>query len=211
MTFLDYFILYGSILSPMLPLSVGVVKRRGLDRSLIILLTLLTLALAAELIMVFLAFRAQNNLFVSHLFGLVEGVLLILLFREILRMRMRRYYYLLIAYVSVYTLTSIIFENIFAFNTYSRSFEALLMIGLAVLSLYVFYIREEDIFIEKSPQFWIVIGVLIYFSGALFSFLLSSDMLSQSPDRFYGSWIIHNFSNLAQNVLFTIGLWRIKA
>jgi hypothetical protein len=210
MTFPDQLILYGSILSPVLPLVVGVAKRRELSQPFVILITLVAIAFAAELIMVLLAVGGQNNLVVSHVFGLVEGALLISFFHEVLRMPKRRYRYLLTAFILLYISISILFDNILEFNTYSRSFEALLMVVFAILSLHLFYVKEEDIFIEKSPEFWIVIAVLIYFSGGLFSFLLSSDMLSQSPDHFYGSWIIHNFSNLVRNILFTIGLWRIK-
>lgn len=202
--------MYGSVLSPLLPLITAWTRRKGLDRTFIILTIAIAIALIADVANITLAFMQVNNLPVAHAYGLLEGILLITFFSYLLNWKNQTWTGVAIAYTLVYVADSIFLESIYSFNAWSRSLEALLMIGLCVMAFSMFYSREEDIFIEKSPHFWIVIGILTYFSGALFSFLLSTDMLSQSSERFYGSWILHNFSNVLKNIIFTIGLWRIR-
>lgn len=204
-------LMFGSILSPLLPLLTGWQRRKGLDQTFSILLTVIATAFLFDLVNTILAFQRINNLPLAHAYGLLEGLLLIKFFDRLLEWKKSTWTAVAVTYTLLYVADSIFLESIFSFNAWSRSVEALLMIALCVMAFSMFYSKEEDIFIEKSPHFWIVIGILTYFSGALFSFLLSTDMLSQSADRFYGSWMLHNFSNLLKNVIFTVGLWRIKA
>lgn len=203
--------MYGSVLSPVLPLITAWTRRKALDRIFSIIVSLIAIALIADVVNITLAFLHVNNLPVAHVYGLIESTLLIAFFALLLGWKKSMWIILSVGFAIYYVVNSIYFESIFSFNAWSRSAEALLMMVFCVMALRMFYSREEDIFIEKSPHFWIVIGILTYFSGALFSFLLSTDMLSQSSDRFYGSWMLHNFSNLLKNIIFTIGLWRIKA
>jgi hypothetical protein len=203
--------MYGSVLSPVLPLVTAWTKRKGLDRTFSILIILIAVAFLSDVVNIIFAFLHLNNLPIAHAYGLLEGILLIKFFDSLLGWKKSTWTLVAVTYTLLYLADSIFLESIFSFNAWSRSVEALLMIALCVMAFRMFYDKEEDIFIEKSPHFWMVIGILTYFSGALFSFLLSTDMLSQSSERFYGSWMLHNFSNLLKNVIFTIGLWRIRA
>ena len=203
-------LMYGSIFSPVLPLFIAWQRRSGLNRTFSLLVTLISIALACDIVNTVLALQRVNNMPVAHIYGLLEGLLLLAFFDRLLTWKKMTWAILCVAYTMLYVVDSIFFESIFTFNAWSRSLEALTMIVLCVVAFNSFYQREENIFIEKSPHFWMVIGILTYFSGALFSFLLSTDMLSQAPDRFYGSWMLHNFSNVLKNVIFTIGLWRLK-
>jgi hypothetical protein len=209
MTFARY-LMYGSILSPLLPIGVVLATRKRLNRTFLLLLYLILLALTSDIVNTILALQKINNLPIAHVYGLLEGLFLIFFFSLILQLSKPVFVSLFSGYGILYILNSIFNESIYTFNAYSRSAEALLMLILSVFALHIFYIREDDIFIEKSPEFWAIIAILFYFSGALFSFLLSTDMLSQSRDRFYGSWVLHNFSNVLKNVIFAIGLWKIK-
>lgn len=202
-------IMYASILSPFLPIVVGRQKRLALDASLSLIFYLILISFAFDATMFILASNSINNLPLAHAYGLIEGILLILFFSRLTAMTRDVTIVLVAVYAGGYLLNSILHETIFTFNSKSRSAEALLMLVLCVYALYQFYTKEDDIFIEKSPQFWVVIAIMVYFSGALFSFLLSSDMLSRSPERFYSSWILHNVSNLVKNLLFAVGLWKV--
>lgn len=203
--------MYGSVFSPVLALSIAWKNRHALNRTIFIIVVLCGTALASDIISLILSKSHLNNMPVVHAYGLIDGILLITFFRYVLNWKNLTWTLVAATYAILYVADSIFLESIFSFNAWSRSMEALLMIVLCVMAFTMFYSKEEDIFIEKSPLFWIVIGILTYFSGALFSFLLSTDMLSQSSDRFYGSWILHNFSNLLKNVIFTVGLWRLRA
>jgi hypothetical protein len=206
----DDWLMYGSVFSPVIALCIAWRLRGSLDRMISIIVLLCIFSFANDLLSLTFAKMRSNNMPLAHAYGLLEGLLLIKFFHYLLGWKKSTWTFVAATYALLYVADSIFLESIFSFNAWSRSGEALLMIVLCVMAFSMFYSKEEDIFIEKSPHFWIVIGILTYFSGALFSFLLSTDMLSQSADRFYGSWMLHNFSNLLKNVIFTVGLWRIK-
>lgn len=206
---IPYLIMYGSIASPLLPLMVLQLGDKQLNHTLFIIKVLILLSFATDILMLTTALNGIRNSPIVHFYGLMEGVLLIIFFSRLINIGKERTTVLCSLYATLYVINSIIHENIFIFNSYARTFEALLMLCLCVVAFYNFYTKEEDIFIEKSPEFWIVIGILFYFSGAFFSFLFSTDILSKPPERLY-SWVLHNISNLLKNILFAIGLWRIK-
>ena len=203
-------ILYGSIFSPVIPIVAAILRRKALDRTSLLIFYLVLLSFTIDLVMMWVAMQKKTNIPLAHFYGLLEGALLIGFFGLLTGLK-KLTKVLLPAYVILYVANSAFVESIYVFNAWSRSAEALLMIVLSVLAFHQFYTKEEDIFIEKSPQFWFVIGIFAYFSGALFSFLLSTDMLTQSPDVFYGSWVLHNLCNILKNVVFALGLWKLKS
>ena len=203
-------ILYGSIFSPVIPIMAATLRRKALDRTSLLILYLVLLSFTIDLVMMWVAMQKKTNIPLAHFYGLLEGALLIGFF-GLLTGRKKLTQMLLPGYVILYVANSAFVESIYVFNAWSRSAEALLMMVLSVFAFHQFYTKEEDIFIEKSPQFWFVIGIFAYFSGALFSFLLSTDMLTQSPDVFYGSWVLHNLCNILKNVVFALGLWKLKS
>jgi hypothetical protein len=208
---LGYSILFGSVMSGTIPLALAWTRRRVLNQTLSIIISLIALSLTVDTIMVCVGFSGINNMPLAHAYGLIEGILLLTFFSRLLSLPKRGWINAIIAYSVLYCLNSAFHEDIFTFNSHARTTEALMMLMLSVYALYRFYTKEEDIFIEKSPEFWMVIAILVYFSGALFSFLLSTEILSERPERFYSSWILHNTSNSIKNILFAVGIWKVKA
>lgn len=207
---LTYTIMYCSVLSALVPIICAQQKRRALDNISSLIVYLVSISLLNDGIMMFMGKLGINNMPFAHVYGLVEGIILIVFFSRLIPLKNITTFILAVTYSICYVLNSMFHEKIFTFNGYARSTEALLMLTLSIFALYKFYVKEEDVFIDKSPHFWLVIGILVYFSCAFFSFLLSTEILSQVPDRFYNSWIIHNFSNIVKNVIFATGLWRLK-
>ena len=55
---------------------------------------------------------------------------------------------------------------------------------------------------------WISVGVLVYYSGNIFLFILNN-YFSNRVDGNQGTlWIIHNLLNISKNLLFCIALWQ---
>lgn len=200
MSFWDYFFIYGSVFSPLIPLTA--LLKRKYDRTLMLIILFVSLSFASDVISVFLI-NGTNYAFL-HGYGLVEALILLMFYHSTLSIK-KLVPLLGIAFILFYLLNSIYYEY-GGFNTIGRSVECLLIAFLALLLFYKFFKQEEDIFIERSPLFWINVGVLIYFSGAFFTFVFSKYILSDQP-----LWILHNVSNILKNIFLAIGLWKVKA
>jgi hypothetical protein len=199
MTLVDYVLWYGSIFSPLLPLWFA--RKKLLSYQSIIVL-LIVVSFAADLATRY--FVEGRNYWLLHIYGFIEAGLLFYFFSLVID-RLKWFVYIVSGcYLIFYLVNSFLWEWSM-FNTNARTAEAVVMIVLSVLVLHQFYRNEEDIFIDRSPLFWITIAILTYFAGAFFSFILSSEILLGTQL----SWRLHNFSNILKNLLLAVALWRI--
>jgi hypothetical protein len=203
-------LMYLSVMSPLFGIFIGFKYRKLLPYALRYILALMILSFASDAVMLSLSKMHIRNLPIAHIYGLLEGVLFLLFFKSELTKHRMLVLSFLSVFVIFYCIDSLFIEGFFQFNAYSRSLEAFIMIILSVFYFYKIYETEANIYLDKSPEFWIAMGTVTYFSGAFFSFLLSSDILAQSYQSFYGSWILHNIANVAKNILFFVGLWKVK-
>jgi hypothetical protein len=75
---------------------------------------------------------------------------------------------------------------------------------LLIFSIYYFYEEIQSpktSFIYGRPSFWIVIGIMIYFSGTFFLFLQFSDLSKSDRINF---WIINLACIILKNMFFCI-------
>jgi hypothetical protein len=199
MTNWDYFFIYVSVFSPLIPLMF--LLKGKYNGSLWIIVLFIVASFLSDLIATFLI-NCTNYRFL-HGYGLIEALLLFWFYYQVLEVK-KWIPYLTLAFSMFYLVNSIWFE-VGVFNTIGRSVECLIMIFLALNLFYQFFKKEEDIFIEKSPLFWVNIGLLTYFSGAFFTFIFSKYILTDTP-----FWILHNVSNVLKNMFLAIGLWKVS-
>lgn len=100
-----------------------------------------------------------------------------------------------------------IFKNQSSFNTIPISVSA---ITLIIFSIFYFYeqIQNPDVsFIYSKPYFWIVVGIMLYFSGTFFLFLQFSEL---STEEQYNYWIINWICIILKNIFFSIAFYLPK-
>lgn len=195
----EIFVTYGSIFSPIIPL-LFVWKRLNLYQ--IVIVTFIVLSFSTDLLTVFVI--KGYNLHYIRAWGFVEALLLFLFYSIVLDRSKKWITALTIVFVVLYLFDSFWLKS-YEFNTLGRSIECFIFIVLSVLLFYQFFRKEDDIFIEHSPLFWINIAILAYFSGAFFSYVLSNMLLVDSI-----TWIFHNISNILKNLLLAVGLWKVR-
>jgi len=200
MSYWDYIITYGSVFSPVIPL---IFVRRWKTNYLKIITIFIIVSFATDLSFASIL-RGETNYVLLQLYGLIETFILVVFYSSVLDIK-RKWFVLIGTVFSLFYISDSLWFEADQFNTIGRSVESLIMIVLSLSLFYQFFTKEDDIFLEKSPLLWINIGILIYFSGALFSFVMSSVILSTKL-----SWIFHNISNILKNVFIAIGLWRAK-
>lgn len=181
-----------------------------LEKSLKIIVILLAASFISDLLLLAIGRHGINNLPVIHLYGLIEAGLLAYFFMQVLNRRRYLITGVMILYVVYYVINSIFFESIFSFNANARAVEAVIMLVFCLLYFYQVYQTEEDIFIDRSPHFLIIVGTVIYFAGAFFSFLLATNILLGANDNLFGSWVLHNASNILKHIVYTFAMWRAQ-
>lgn len=145
-----------------------------------------------------------NNYAFLNIYGFIEFLLIGAAFNQIFNAKIIHRSFLTIS-VLVYLILFI--QNPHEFNDLGRAIEASYTLVFSLGYFYTIYSKSLNLFIEKSPLFWLVAGLFVYFSGSLFSFLLSSEILDQkiiSPEY---SWTFHNMANIAKNLFFGVGFW----
>ncbi len=196
----DYIITYSSVLSPLLPI---LFFRRWNQKYLYAISAFILVSFLSDIISI-TVLRGQPNYNFLKLYGWVETVLLILFYHYVFNKSKVLLLYIGGAISVIYFYVSFNVE-VQQFNALGRSFESILMIVLSLILLYQIFKNEDDIFIDKSAIFWINIGILLYFSGALFSFILSNYILDTTVKA---TWILHNSSNVLKNAILAVGLWK---
>lgn len=198
MTLADKIVTYSSVFSPILPL---LFCWKKLSRYQIVITAFIVTSFTVDLVTTFLV---RANITFLHIYGLIESLLLIYFYTLVIHHPRLSFRAIASIFTLLYVLNSWMLEW-GQFNAYGRSAECVLIIALALRLFYQFYRDEEDIFIERSPMFWINVALITYFAGALFSFLLSQKILTGPMP-----WILHNISNILKNGILAVALWRIK-
>jgi len=92
--------------------------------------------------------------------------------------------------------------NSFQFDSASTAMESLIFITFSIIYFYE-RISTMEGFIYDSPYFWIVFGIIIYFSANFFGFIVARDSFKQV--LFVQNFnLIMVISSIIQNILFFI-------
>jgi hypothetical protein len=87
------------------------------------------------------------------------------------------------------------------FDSFSASLESITLIIFCLVYFFEQINKQEQYFIYSSPNFFIVLGIMIYMSGTLFLFVMANNF-SEIESRKY--WVINNVINFITNISFSI-------
>lgn len=93
------------------------------------------------------------------------------------------------------------------FDSIASSFSSLLLIIYSVYLLYEKIQIPDSTFVYGTFEFWIVVGLMIYFSGTFFLFLQAKNLTSAEFDVF---WKINLVCNILKNIFFAIAFYQLK-
>ncbi len=204
---LEFLIAYSSFGSISIPLLIAALQWNRMTDELKTLRTLLILSLLADLISIILIRFSINTYWVGNIFMITQLALLIIVFRSQLQYHLAINSILLISIL--FCLLNIGFiQGPFVFNSLSNVVACLILISFC---LYYFYRLLNDlptIHIQHLPMLWISFGVLTYYGGNFFLFLVKNYLTYGEAGSHKLMWILHNLLNIVKNVLFAIGLWK---
>lgn len=195
-----------------LPLLISIINYKKYPAALKNITYYLVVSASAQILSYILWKQHKKNLPVLHIYTLVEYAVLLSFYSTTLKGFLSAKFFLSLAGIGLlfFMSDSLFIENIYAYNTYARSTEALVFIFLAMC----WYIKivstiEDDILLLNALKF-INSGLLIYFSGSLVLFSLSNIISGLSPGMKLNIWTLHALFACILYLLIAIGLWKYR-
>jgi hypothetical protein len=191
---------------PLVPVMVGLpfVKTGTQDQK--ILLIYLLINFLSSIASVVSAFHKVNNLWMMNLYTPFQFGMLMWLLSSWQITTMKRIFLLTIPLFVIFWLVATLFvENFRGFNSYTRPLEALALISASGYTLVKLNSEGSDPILRKL-SFWGASGILLYFTGMIVLFSLSSILFREDVQMLRLLWApIQTFSNISSNIMFTAG------
>lgn len=189
--------IYISSLSAWIPAVVGIIAWRKLSDDLKIFLILFLIAGTVEILSLVLANLGVRNLLLGNLFIMFEFsffVYVISMWKTGLRRKLL--VGLIPVFLTVYVVLQLMYYSWQDINQLGKLLQLLILIIVALFSLY------EDVILSlqsvvRNYKTWILLGMLLYFGGTAFSFLLGEAMFAGEMPH---GWLVHSIINTIANV-----------
>lgn len=182
-------------LSILLPVIIGIIKYKALPvPAKLMLLYLIISALFTGIALLIGRHYHKNNMPVTHLFTIIEFVILVAYYRKISGATRRNsfYYLLILLFISLCIANAIFFQSIYTYNSYTKSIEAIVCILFALNYFAAIAAGTPSKKTMSQPDFYFNAGFFLYFSGAFMLFVFSNFIVSNlSLPDFLIIWTIH--------------------
>lgn len=206
-SFKEFSLLYTGEIVPaltLLPIIVAIRLYRVITHALKAIL--FYLFVAAVFNIVASIFSHSNNLPLLHIYTVVEFLFLLPFYYKLLSGK-KVVLVLGILFPVWAVINSLVVQNIYGFNSYSRATEALIMTIFALM--YLADVTKEEW--GGRPENWANAGLLLYFSGALSQFAFSNVVSAYAPVMFKMLiWDIHATFVLIMYLLFTVAFLKCR-
>jgi hypothetical protein len=158
------------------------------------------------IILVF-GFGSPNTLYFYHFLAFFEFCCLLYYFKETIPIRRIIVFLIFVCVGTFNMINSFLFQQATEFNSYSWGLNTFVLMILGFLYLYTLYSNIEDVDIERHSGFVVNTGLLIYFAGSLFTYLLGWYILSKKPHGFFANgWIIQAVASIIKNCIVAYGI-----
>lgn len=188
---------------------IGFYNFKSLNSGLKIILTFLLISISADLVLLTMVYLKLNTSWLFNLYTFFEFTVIGIFYAWLFKKSKSNHFYLvlislILGLIGIFICTLIDFQPD-EVNTKSLGLEATIFIFISVGYFYVLLNKMEFENPYYNPIFWINSGVLIYFSGAFFSFMFSAPKFQE-----LGIWSIHSVIHLIFMILILIGFWKVR-
>lgn len=94
-----------------------------------------------------------------------------------------------------------------SFDSVSASTESITLIVFCIFFFFEEINKPMPYLMYAFPNFWIVLGILIFMSATLFLFIIANKLSPQEQTKY---WVITRVANIVSNIIFIIGFIRAK-
>lgn len=197
---------YFAISAVILPTLVGLLVFNRLEKDLKLLFGLFSFHSILTIMQFIMAFHRINNLWTSHVYYLVEVVILCHVFSNWAGSpgARRIFSWLSLAYVVFWTVIKVSVESFATWALYTPTVSRILLIGLSLHVLMVLAAKIE-IPLYREPRFWFAAGFLVLFSGSLMYYGFRTLILQFSFDAMNTALTVNWVNTIFSNSLHIIG------
>lgn len=195
-----------------IPLTLAVFKRKLLWKQHNWFCYFLINHLLSELVTASLGLKKIRNLEVMLFFSLIEGVLLLLLYRTAIEeIPIKRFLkFLTPAYVLGFVGVYFFLDYKLYIPSYTYPFHQVVMLVAVLLFFADRMKRMNEIFLTENPMFWISCGFLFFYTGSIFYFALHDTLFADYPSISKNGWLIHSTMLVIMNLFLAIGIFKIR-
>ena len=156
----------------------------------------------------YLADQAKNNLFLYHLFSIIELTLLLQYFKKIIDKKTVKKIinWLTFSFLAFSILNILLLENLNYLNSNTQSIEFLVLIIFCFIYYNELAKTDEIVIFYRQPVFWIVTGFFIYFSCTTIIFSFYKYAIRYDKPFTSGFWVIQELMYLIKNIFITYGI-----
>lgn len=193
-----------SILAPAL---VGAIVFFKLSNTLKTLATFVFVGVCFEIVVFSFAKCRINNLFLFHIYTFFEFGALSFFFFQLARSQFLKIF--ILSGIAVFVGFSI-YEYTYGlrlseFNSFQRIVENLLLLIFILAAFAEMSLSKVPIFIEYSPYFIVVVGLLLYVLGTTLLYVFSHYMIARHANSY---WILHGVFRTTFNLSIAFALWK---
>lgn len=154
----------------------------------------------------------QNTMPFSHLYSLVSFILLCLFFQSISNGYIKKIWFsAIMVFYLVFCLVNIFyFQGIYVYPSIQFSVLAIVMVTFSILYFHKIMVEAKIRQLRKEPLIWINTGILIYYSGNLFYYILFNLFLDYSPEFLRSIGIYFIFLNALFYFLIAVGFYKTE-
>jgi hypothetical protein len=138
----------------------------------------------------------------TRVFTIIETLFLALFFINILPKVSKLIFKILTLLFFIFSVYDLKNSNATEFDSISTGLECILFISFSIIYLYE-RISKVDGFVYDLPEFWVVFGIIIYFSGNFFIFIFAQNSLNQNSFKETFN-TINAISSIIENIMFLI-------
>jgi exosortase/archaeosortase family protein len=152
-----------------------------------------------------------NNMFVFHIYTVVEFTFISLFYIKIVSdERLKRFIIgLIFLFIGIAIFDYIKHRD--QLDDLSTTTESIIVMLYAILGFSYMLKNPIQSKVFAIPLFWFNTAFLIYFAGNLFLFIFSSYIQSHFQRQFYELWGIHAIMSILFYLLMSTGFWKTKA
>lgn len=101
-------------------------------------------------------------------------------------------------------------------DSYSKTVNSFAVMSFAIFYFFRLIIELPERSVQKIPMFWFNTGFLIYYSGSLLLFLITSYLVTVEQSDLLTFWTFHNILSIVEHLIILYGLqlarqrWSLK-
>lgn len=100
--------------------------------------------------------------------------------------------------------------DFFTINSYFNALQTIIVLTFSILWIRRIFITLEVESLANAPNFYFISGLVIYYAGTVFLFLLSNLIFKTENSQFQDYWMLNIALNLVIRTLLILGIWKTR-